>query len=197
MVQGQLSPHALQLGEGHLPEGDDEQNGDRERSCSPRGLPHPRLEFADPKAPGFRPGIPRTSLPERPDPSSLGGGPEVLGCSVGARGSCALRASPLPAPGCPLFPGCSRLLRSHGHVALPARGVPGSTPGPGDAPRSGPACGLLAASPSPSPLSLLGPRPAKQPSSGSQSLQRPPPQAPSCSVPPSLVFQPGLTPGVL
>lgn len=62
MVQGQLSPHVLHLGEGNLPEGDDEQNGDHERSCSPRGLPHPRLEFADPKAPGFRPGIPRTSL---------------------------------------------------------------------------------------------------------------------------------------
>lgn len=136
MVQGQLSPHVLHLGEGNLPEGDDEQNGDHERSCSPRGLPHPPPRICRSQGPRLPPGHP-TNLPERPDPSSLGGGPEVLGCSVGARGSCALRASPLPAPGCPLFPGCSRLLRSHGHVALPARGVPGSTPGPGDAPALG------------------------------------------------------------
>lgn len=49
-----------------------------------------------------------------------------------------------------------RLLRSHGHVVLPARGVPGSTPGPGDAPAQ---ASLWAAGcqPNPEPLSPAGP----------------------------------------
>lgn len=151
---------------------------------------------------GFRPDIPRASL-NRHTPGSPGGSPEVLGCSVGTSGSRARRANPHPHPSpsqaaakLPFVSHCSRLLQSHGHVALPARGCSRLHARARRRPRSGPACGLLAASPTQSPLSLLGPWPAKQLSSGSQSLWRPLSQAPSCSVQPSLVLHPGLSPGL-
>lgn len=117
--------------------------------------------------------------------------PEVLGVQHGTTGSRALRASPHARQplSCPLFPwsletsaeswsrgasgtGCSRL-----HARTRRR------------PRSGPACGLLAASPTRSPLFPLGPRPARQLSFGSQSLYHPLTQAPSAFVHP-LGFHP-------
>lgn len=141
MVQGQLSSHVLQLRKSNLPEGDDE----RRRSCmllQPTCPPSPPRIYRS-QGSGFRPDIPRASLNSH-TPGSPGGSPEVLGCSVGTSGSRARRANPHPHPSpsqaaakLPFVSHCSRLLQSHGHVALPARGVPGSTPGPGDAPALG------------------------------------------------------------
>lgn len=88
--------------------------------------------------PGFRLDIPQPPCHAQ-TPGSPGGGPEVLGCNMAPVGAMpSVPAAPRQHPqSCPLFPGRSRLLRSHGHVVLPARGVPGSTPGPGDAPALG------------------------------------------------------------
>lgn len=112
---------------------------------------------------GFRPDIPRASL-NRHTQGSPGGSPEVLGCSVGTSGSRARRANPHPHPSpsqaaakLPFVSHCSRLLQSHGHVALPARGVPGSTPGPGDAPALGQPVGCWLPA-NPEPLIPAGPR---------------------------------------
>lgn len=77
-----------------------------------------------------------TSVPVTPDSRFPRRRSRGIGVQHGTSGS---RASPhaRQSLSCPLFLGRSRLLRSHGHVALPARGVPGSTPGPGDAPALG------------------------------------------------------------
>lgn len=112
--------------------------GDSERSRSPRGPPHPLPRVCRSLGPGFLPDIP-TSLPVTPDSRFPRRSPRGIGVQHGTSGSRALRASPHARQwlSCPLFPSRSRLLRSHGHVVLPARGVPGSTPGPGDAPALG------------------------------------------------------------
>jgi hypothetical protein len=88
--------------------------------------------------PGFRPGHP-TSLQVTPDSRFPRRRSRGIGVQHGTSGNRALRASPHARQplSCPLFPGRWRLLRSHGHVVLPARGVPGSTPGPGDTPALG------------------------------------------------------------
>lgn len=121
--------------------------------------------------PGFRSDIPPASR-SRQTLGSPEDSPEVLGVQDGTTGSRALRASPHARQPLsrPLFPrplktsaeswsrgasgtGCSRL-----HARTRRR------------PRSGQACGLLAASPTRRPLFPLGPRPARQLSFGSQSL---------------------------
>lgn len=114
------------------------KGGDCARSRRPRGPPHPLPCLCRSLGPGFRPDIPQASR-SRQILGSPESGPEVLGCSMAPVGA----VPSVPGPharqplSCPLFPGRWRLLRSHGHVVLPARGVPGSTPGPGDAPAVG------------------------------------------------------------
>lgn len=66
-----------------------------------------------------------------------------------------------------------------------------------ETPPLGPACGLLAASPTRSPLVLLDPRAARPLSYGSPSLAHPLAQAPSAFVRPALGFHPGCLPGSL
>lgn len=104
--------------------------GDCERSRSPRVPPHPQIP-----RPWLPPGHP-TSVRVTPNSRFPRRRSRGIGVQHGTSGSRSLRASPHARQwlSCPLFPGRSRLLRSHGHVVLPARGVPGSTPGPGDAP---------------------------------------------------------------
>lgn len=101
-----------------------------------RPTPLPRIYRS--LGPGFRLDIPQASL-SRPDSRFPRRRSRGIGVQHGTSGSRAFRASPprQQPQSCPLFPGRLRLLRSHGHVVLPARGVPGSTPGPGDAPALG------------------------------------------------------------
>lgn len=100
--------------------------------------PTPPASHLQISRPWFPPGHP-TSLPLTPDSRFPRRQSRGIGVQHGTSGSRAFRASPprQQPQSCPLFPGRSRLLRSHGHVVLPARGVPGSTPGPGDAPALG------------------------------------------------------------
>lgn len=136
-MQGQLSSHLLQLREGNLPEGDDEQRRLRTLPQPTWPAPPPASGLQIPR-PWLPPGHP-TSDPVTPDSRFPRRGSRGIGVQHGTSGSRFLRASPhaRQSLSCPLFPGRSRLLRSHGHVVLPARGVPGSTPGPGDAPALG------------------------------------------------------------
>lgn len=140
--------------------------------------------------PGFRPGHP-TSLQVTPDSRFPRRRSRGIGVQHGTSGNRALRASP-HARQPPELPFVSRPLETSAESW--SRGASGTGCSRLHArarrhPRPGPACGLLAASPTRSPLFPLGPRPARQLSFGSQSLYHPLAQAPSAFIHP-LGFHP-------
>lgn len=167
------------------------KGGDCARSRRPRGPPHPLPCLCRSLGPGFRPDIPQASR-SRQILGSPESGPEVLGCSMAPVGAVPSVPAP-PRQAAAELPFVSRPLETSAESW--SRGASGTGCSRLHArarrrPRCGPACGLLAASPTRSPLFLLGPRPAQRLSSGSESLYHPLAQAPSAFVHPSLGFHP-------